>query len=127
MLMPGGALVNKSVFQLLRHRQKWFNGRHGRRAQPVRPDCEGIGSSRPALHATHILRALMADARKFDWLIPLAARQFASWKGNGGSGRRFVLPDIGLERLFRDVQGARFHRPQLRFSGRLALGLDVEE
>ena len=55
MLMPGGALVNKSVFQLVRH-----------------------------------------------------------W----------------LERLFRDVQGARFHRPQdrpqLRFSGRLALGLDVE-
>ena len=38
---------------------------------------------------------------------------------------------VGLERLFRDVQGARFHRPQerpqLRFSGRLALGLDVDE
>src|SRR5262245_49353224 len=37
----------------------------------------------------------------------------------------------GLERLFRDIQGARFHRPQervqLRFSGRLALGLDFEE
>jgi acyl-CoA dehydrogenase len=37
----------------------------------------------------------------------------------------------GLERLFRDVQGARFHRPQeraqLRFSGRLALGLDIDE
>ena len=37
----------------------------------------------------------------------------------------------GLERLFRDVQGARFHRPQertqLRFSGRRALGLDIDE
>jgi acyl-CoA dehydrogenase len=37
----------------------------------------------------------------------------------------------GLERLFRDVQGARFHRPQeraqLRLSGRLALGFDVDE
>jgi alkylation response protein AidB-like acyl-CoA dehydrogenase len=37
----------------------------------------------------------------------------------------------GLERLFRDIQGARFHRPQervqLRFSGRFALGLDVED
>jgi alkylation response protein AidB-like acyl-CoA dehydrogenase len=37
----------------------------------------------------------------------------------------------GLERLFRDMQGARFHRPQremqLRFSGRLALGLDVDD
>jgi alkylation response protein AidB-like acyl-CoA dehydrogenase len=36
-----------------------------------------------------------------------------------------------LERLFRDIQGARYHRPQepsqLRFSGRLALGLDVDE
>ena len=36
-----------------------------------------------------------------------------------------------LERLFRDIQGARFHRPQersqLRFSGRLALGLDPDE
>jgi acyl-CoA dehydrogenase len=36
----------------------------------------------------------------------------------------------GLERLFRDVQGARFHRPQerpqLRFSGSLALGLGIE-
>lgn len=37
----------------------------------------------------------------------------------------------GLERLFRDIQGARFHRPQersqLRFSGRLTLGLDLDE
>jgi alkylation response protein AidB-like acyl-CoA dehydrogenase len=36
-----------------------------------------------------------------------------------------------LERLFRDIQGARFHRPQersqLRFSGRLTLGLDLDE
>jgi alkylation response protein AidB-like acyl-CoA dehydrogenase len=36
-----------------------------------------------------------------------------------------------LERLFRDIQAARYHRPQereqLRFSGRLALGLDVDE
>jgi alkylation response protein AidB-like acyl-CoA dehydrogenase len=36
----------------------------------------------------------------------------------------------GLERMFRDVQGARFHRPQegnqLRFSGGLALRLPIE-
>lgn len=35
----------------------------------------------------------------------------------------------GLERLFRDIQGARYHRPQGRmqreYSGRLALGQDV--
>ncbi len=37
---------------------------------------------------------------------------------------------IGLERAFRDVQGARFHplqeQAQLDFSGRVALGLDVD-
>jgi alkylation response protein AidB-like acyl-CoA dehydrogenase len=36
-----------------------------------------------------------------------------------------------LERLFRDVQGARFHRPQertqLRHTGRLALGCEIDE
>jgi len=36
----------------------------------------------------------------------------------------------GLERLFRDIQGARFHRPQeraqLQLAGRLALGLEIE-
>jgi alkylation response protein AidB-like acyl-CoA dehydrogenase len=39
--------------------------------------------------------------------------------------------DLGLERLFRDVQGARYHpvrgTAQLLYSGRLALGLDVNE
>lgn len=38
--------------------------------------------------------------------------------------------DTGLERAFRDVQGARFHplqeKPQLRYSGRLALGWDID-
>jgi alkylation response protein AidB-like acyl-CoA dehydrogenase len=36
----------------------------------------------------------------------------------------------GVERLFRDIQGARYHRPQARmqrdYSGRLALGQDVD-
>jgi acyl-CoA dehydrogenase len=38
--------------------------------------------------------------------------------------------DVGLERAFRDVQAARFHplqeKPQLRYTGRLALGLDID-
>jgi acyl-CoA dehydrogenase len=38
--------------------------------------------------------------------------------------------EFGLERSFRDVQGARFHplqrTPQLRYVGRLALGLDID-
>ncbi len=37
---------------------------------------------------------------------------------------------FGLERLFRDVQGARYHplqeKPQLRLAGRVALGLDID-
>ena len=44
----------------------------------------------------------------------------------GGSG---FFRDAGLERLFRDVQGARYHplrgRAQRLYSGRLALGVDV--
>ena len=38
--------------------------------------------------------------------------------------------DLGLERLFRDVQGARYHAlrasAQLAYAGRVALGLDVD-
>lgn len=38
--------------------------------------------------------------------------------------------DLGIERALRDVQGARFHPlqrlPQLRYTGRLALGLDID-
>jgi alkylation response protein AidB-like acyl-CoA dehydrogenase len=41
----------------------------------------------------------------------------------GGSG---FYRAAGLERLFRDIQGVRYHRPQermqLRYSGELALG-----
>jgi alkylation response protein AidB-like acyl-CoA dehydrogenase len=37
---------------------------------------------------------------------------------------------LGLERAFRDMQGARFHplqeKAQLRFTGRLALGIDID-
>jgi len=45
--------------------------------------------------------------------------------GGGSFYRR-----AGLERAFRDIQAARFHplqeKPQLRYSGRVALGLDVD-
>jgi acyl-CoA dehydrogenase len=38
--------------------------------------------------------------------------------------------NIGLERLFRDVQGARYHplqeKAQQRYAGRMALGLDID-
>ena len=45
----------------------------------------------------------------------------------GGGG---FFRDAGLERLFRDVQGARYHAPradaQRLYSGRLALGVDID-
>jgi alkylation response protein AidB-like acyl-CoA dehydrogenase len=38
---------------------------------------------------------------------------------------------LSLERAFRDVQAARFHplqeKPQLRYSGRVALGWDIDD
>jgi acyl-CoA dehydrogenase len=38
--------------------------------------------------------------------------------------------DLGLERAFRDVQAGRYHplqeKPQLRYTGRVALGLDID-
>lgn len=46
------------------------------------------------------------------------------------AGGRSFYRKAGLERAFRDVQGARFHpmqeKAQLRFSGRVALGLDID-
>jgi acyl-CoA dehydrogenase len=46
------------------------------------------------------------------------------------AGGRAFYRSAGLERAFRDVQAARFHplqeTPQLRFAGRLALGLDID-
>lgn len=45
-------------------------------------------------------------------------------------GGRSFYRNLGLERLFRDVQAARFHpmteKPQQEIAGRLALGLDLE-
>lgn len=46
------------------------------------------------------------------------------------SGGGAFYRELGLERAFRDVQGARFHplqeKPQLRYAGRLALGWDID-
>jgi alkylation response protein AidB-like acyl-CoA dehydrogenase len=45
------------------------------------------------------------------------------------AGGRSFFRSLGLERHFRDVQGARYHplpeQEQLRFTGRLALGQDA--
>jgi alkylation response protein AidB-like acyl-CoA dehydrogenase len=45
--------------------------------------------------------------------------------GGGGFYRK-----MGLERAFRDIQAARYHplqeKPQQRFTGRVALGWDID-
>jgi alkylation response protein AidB-like acyl-CoA dehydrogenase len=45
-------------------------------------------------------------------------------------GGASIYRDLGLERRFRDIQGARFHplqeKAQYRFAGRIALGLDID-
>ena len=45
-------------------------------------------------------------------------------------GGAAIYRDVGLERLFRDVQGARYHplqeKRQQRLAGRVALGLDID-
>ncbi len=46
------------------------------------------------------------------------------------AGGASFFREAGLERAFRDVQGARFHplqeKPQLRYTGRVALGWDID-
>lgn len=46
------------------------------------------------------------------------------------AGGQAFYTDLGLERAFRDIQGARFHplqeKQQLRYTGRLTLGLDID-
>ena len=65
------------------------------------------------------------------WWEPLAGRAAIrtvdkALEVAGGPG---FYRALGLERLFRDVQGARYHplqeKPQALFTGRFALGLDV--
>jgi alkylation response protein AidB-like acyl-CoA dehydrogenase len=62
-------------------------------------------------------------------LVGRAVTQVAEKAMEAVGGSSFYRA-AGLERLFRDVQGARFHRPQeraqLRLSGRLALGFDFD-
>ena len=82
--------------------------------------CEGGDPGPETTNRIWIARTLVgrAAARVVDKAMEIA----------GGSS---FYRATGLERLFRDVQGARFHRPQertqLRFAGRIALGLPIEE
>jgi acyl-CoA dehydrogenase len=62
-------------------------------------------------------------------LVGRAVTRVAELSMEAAGGSSFYRVS-GLERLFRDLQGARFHRPQertqLAYTGRLALGLDID-
>ena len=64
-------------------------------------------------------RTLVGDAA-------IRTAELALEVAGGGAFHR----SMGIERAFRDVQGARFHplqqKAQLRYTGRLALGLDID-
>jgi acyl-CoA dehydrogenase len=80
------------------------------------------GSARPGPETTGRVMALRQVAGK-------AAIETVDRALEAVGGRAFYR-DLGLERAFRDVQGARFHplqeKPQRRYAGRLALGLDID-
>lgn len=113
-----------------------------RRHDPVIQDVVGrmeteLATARMALH--HMLAAATAGGLGIettnDVLIgrvvagPAAIRAVeAAMELAGGAG---FYRDQHIERLFRDVQGARYHPPrgvdQRRYAGRLALGLGVDD
>ncbi|MFN3515136.1 MAG: acyl-CoA dehydrogenase family protein [Phenylobacterium sp.] len=68
-------------------------------------------------------------AMTFRTLVGRAAIETVEQAMEAAGGAAFYR-DLGLERAFRDVQGARFHplqeKPQLRYTGRVALGWDID-
>lgn len=77
---------------------------------------------RPSAEATN--RAMMGRTLVGQGVIRTVER---AMEVAGGSG---FYRDAGLERAFRDIQGARYHplqeKPQARYAGRMALGLDID-
>jgi alkylation response protein AidB-like acyl-CoA dehydrogenase len=82
---------------------------------------EAAATAEPGEQATN--RVMMGRAI----LARAAIRAVA--KGMDAAGGAAFYRDLGLERRFRDVQAARFHplqeMAQLRYAGRMALGLDI--
>ena len=88
----------------------------------------------PALFHEHLVQANIADHELADLHIEEAfqsastiALGLAMVVAGGGS----YFKSMGLEKLFRDIQGARFHPlpdgPQRRLAGRVALGLPIDD
>jgi acyl-CoA dehydrogenase len=82
---------------------------------------EAAASGRPGVETTNDVMIGRAVAGRAAIRTVEAAMELASGAG--------FYRNLGLERLFRDVQGARYHAlrgsAQLTYAGRVALGLDV--
>ncbi len=100
--------------------------RHDRRPLDAREETEPEpGRKRPHEPGPEITKRV-ATARTLCGRAAIGTVDKAIEVTGGGSFYR----SLGLERLFRDVQGARYHplqeKVQLRYAGRLALGLDID-
>src|ERR1700722_11636599 len=103
MLIPRGAQPTSLFFELACRQRTWFNGPHGKRVQPVLPDREGVGSSRPALDATDPARA---DGRYPHLQRPPSRRAADLARGTGGEVAR-----SGTARDYRAPRPERRVRP----------------
>jgi alkylation response protein AidB-like acyl-CoA dehydrogenase len=87
----------------------------------LRQMIDAAAGGRPGIETTNEVMIGRAVAGRAAIRSVEAAMELASGAG--------FYRDLGLERLFRDVQGARYHAlrgsAQLTYAGRMALGLDV--
>jgi acyl-CoA dehydrogenase len=88
----------------------------------LREMIDAAAAGRPGIETTNQVMIGRAVAGRAAIETVEAAMELASGAG--------FYRDLGLERLFRDVQGARYHalrgNAQLTYAGRMALGLDVD-
>lgn len=113
-----------------------------RRDDPVTQ--EAVGSMEMDLAAARLALRSMIDAAKGERMGPEVTNRVLIGRGLTGqavlrtveaalevAGGAGFFRGLGLERLFRDAQGARYHplrgTAQRRYTGRLALGLDVND
>ena len=89
----------------------------------LRQMIDAAAGARPGIETTNEVMIGRAVTGRAAIRTVEAAMELASGAG--------FYRDLGLERLFRDVQGARYHplrgSAQLTYAGRVALGLDVNE
>ena len=110
--------ADEGLFQLVGEMQNAFaaaEASHDRMVRLAETAAPGPETTSEAM----IGRTLVGEAA-------IRTTELALEVAGGGAFHR----SMGIERAFRDVQGARFHplqeKAQLRYTGRLALGLDID-